>query len=64
MEDVHTWHINASNKNSKMELVLYCKRDEMMLFNYEAPDGQKDTTVYGMVETVGVKSNYTKKMEP
>jgi hypothetical protein len=40
-EDVHTWHINASNKNSRMELVLYCKRDEMMLFNYEAPDGQK-----------------------
>ena len=24
-----------------MEMVLYCKRDEMMLFNYEAPDGQK-----------------------
>lgn len=40
-DEVHTWHVNASNKNSKMELVLYCKRDEMMLFNYEAPDGQK-----------------------
>ena len=40
-EDVHTWHVNASNRNSRMELVLYCKRDEMMLFNYEAPDGQK-----------------------
>ena len=40
-DEVHTWHINASNKNSKMEMVLYCKRDEMMLFNYEAPDGQK-----------------------
>ena len=40
-DDVHTWHINASNKNSRMELVLYCKREEMMLFNYEAPDGSK-----------------------
>jgi hypothetical protein len=40
-EDVHTWHVNASNRNSRMELVLYCKRDEMMLFNYEAPDGKK-----------------------
>jgi ribosomal protein L33 len=29
-DEVHTWHINASNKNSKMEMVRYCKRDEMM----------------------------------
>ncbi len=40
-DDVHTWHVNASNKNSRMELVLYCKRDEMLLINYEAPNGKK-----------------------
>ena len=35
------WYINCSNWNSKLELKLYCKRDEMMLFNYEAPTGKK-----------------------
>ena len=40
-EEVHTWTINASNKNSYIEMVLYCKRDEMLLINYEAPTGLK-----------------------
>ena len=35
------WYINCSNWNSQLELKLYCKRDEMMLFNYEAPTGKK-----------------------
>ncbi|MBR0472496.1 MAG: hypothetical protein IJI98_07355 [Methanosphaera sp.] len=40
-DDVHTWTIHASNKDSYIDMVLYCKRDEMMLFNYEAPNGLK-----------------------
>ncbi|MDO5825666.1 MAG: tocopherol cyclase family protein [Methanosphaera sp.] len=40
-EEIHTWTVNASNKNSYMELVLHCRRDEMLLINYEAPTGLK-----------------------
>ena len=40
-EKIHTWTINASNKNSYIELELHCKRDEMLLINYEAPNGLK-----------------------
>lgn len=39
--DVNTWYIKASNRNSSIELELNCKREEMMLFNYEAPNGKK-----------------------
>ena len=40
-KEVNEWFINCSNWNSKLELKLYCKRDEMLLFNYEAPTGKK-----------------------
>lgn len=40
-EKEHTWFVNASNWNSRMELVLHCKRDEMLFVNYEAPNGKK-----------------------
>ena len=35
------WFINASNWNSKIELKLNSKREEMLLLNYEAPNGKK-----------------------
>ena len=40
-EEVHTWRVNASNKDSRIELVLYCKREDMLLIKYEAPTGKK-----------------------
>ena len=40
-EEIHTWTVNASNKNSYIELTLHCRRDEMLLVNYEAPNGLK-----------------------
>ena len=39
--NTHKWYINCSNWDSKLELVLYCKREEMLLVNYEAPTGEK-----------------------
>lgn len=35
------WSINASSKSSVMELTLKCPKDEMLLINYEAPNGKK-----------------------
>lgn len=37
----HYWKVRASNHNSEFELELECPRDEMLLINYESPDGQK-----------------------
>jgi tocopherol cyclase len=40
-EKLNTWKVNASNKDSIMELTLECPKDEMLLINYESPSGQK-----------------------
>ena len=40
-KEEHKWFINASNWNSKIEVTLKSKRKEMLLFNYEAPNGKK-----------------------
>jgi hypothetical protein len=40
-KEENKWFINSSNSNSKIELTLSCKRNEMLLFNYEAPNGKK-----------------------
>lgn len=37
----HYWKVRGSNHNSEFELDLECPRDEMLLINYESPDGQK-----------------------
>lgn len=37
----HTWKIRAQNYTSLLELTLRCKADEMLLINYEAPNGKK-----------------------
>lgn len=35
------WNVLAENRTSIMSLVVRCRRDEMLLINYEAPDGVK-----------------------
>ena len=37
----NTWLVNSSNRDSIMELNLQCPKDEMLLINYEAPNGKK-----------------------
>lgn len=40
-EKVNIWTVNAMNHNSRMELTIECLKDEMLLVNYESPDGKK-----------------------
>lgn len=40
-EKLNKWKVDASNRNSTMELNLQCPRDEMLLINYESPNGKK-----------------------
>ncbi|ADL50277.1 tocopherol cyclase family protein [Clostridium cellulovorans] len=40
-DKINTWKVNAKNKTSIMELILECPKDEMLLINYEAPNGKK-----------------------
>ena len=37
----NTWRVKARNNESRMELVLNCPKNEMLLVNYEAPNGKK-----------------------
>lgn len=38
---VNTWRVIAINRNSVMNLILNCPKDEMLFINYEAPNGKK-----------------------
>lgn len=38
---LNTWKLEAENKDSILELVLKCPKEEMLLINYEAPNGKK-----------------------
>jgi tocopherol cyclase len=38
---LNTWLIEANNQISRVELSLECKKNEMLLINYESPDGKK-----------------------
>lgn len=40
-EKVNTWKIEAENRKSICELTLECVKEEMLLINYEAPNGKK-----------------------
>lgn len=40
-EDLIIWRIKACNKDSRLELLGKCKKSEMLLINYEAPNGKK-----------------------
>lgn len=38
---VNTWNLVAENRESILELTMDCPREEMLLINYEAPNGKK-----------------------
>ena len=40
-EDLAVWHVRQENLHAVMETDIYCKKAEMLLVNYEAPDGSK-----------------------
>ena len=40
-EDVVVWHVRQENIRAVMETEIFCKKDEMLFVNYEAPDGSK-----------------------
>jgi tocopherol cyclase len=37
----NTWRVKAVNKDSELEMVLKCPKEELLLINYEAPNGKK-----------------------
>ena len=39
-EQVH-WHVRQENSHAVMESEIHCKKKDMLLVNYEAPDGTK-----------------------
>ncbi len=40
-EDIVIWHVRQENLHAVMETEVFCKKKEMLLINYEAPDGSK-----------------------
>ena len=40
-KSTNTWRVKAVNKDSELEMVLKCPKEEMLLINYEAPNGKK-----------------------
>lgn len=61
---VNTWRVYARNRDSVMKLVLKCPKDEMILINYEAPNGKKlhnklwnGGTGYGRIKLYQKKKN-------
>lgn len=40
-DQVNVWKVKAQNRESVLELMLKCPKDEMLLVNYEAPNGKK-----------------------
>ena len=40
-EDVVVWHVRQENVHAVMETEVFCKKKDMLMVNYEAPDGTK-----------------------
>ena len=40
-EDTVVWHVRQENRHAAMETEVFCKKKDMLLVNYEAPDGTK-----------------------
>lgn len=40
-KDEILWHVRQSNKDALMDVKIRCKKKDMLLVNYEAPDGKK-----------------------
>ena len=35
------WHVRQENRDSVMDTKIVCKKKDMLLVNYESPDGRK-----------------------
>ena len=40
-EDLAVWHVRQENIHAVMETEVFCRKEDMLLINYEAPDGRK-----------------------
>ncbi|MCR5388183.1 MAG: tocopherol cyclase family protein [Lachnospiraceae bacterium] len=40
-DDIVIWHVRQENYKAVMETEIMCKKKDMLLINYEAPDGRK-----------------------
>ena len=40
-EDLVCWHVRQENRHAVMETEVFCRKSDMLLVNYEAPDGSK-----------------------
>ncbi|MCR4599620.1 MAG: tocopherol cyclase family protein [Acetatifactor sp.] len=40
-KDIVTWHVRQENLHAVMETEVHCRKKDMLLVNYEAPDGSK-----------------------
>lgn len=40
-EDTVVWHVRQENNHAVMETEVFCRKKDMLLVNYEAPDGSK-----------------------
>ena len=39
--DLVHWHVRQENRHAVMDTEIFCKKEDMLLVNYEAPDGSK-----------------------
>jgi hypothetical protein len=63
-DKINVWKVKAQNRESVLELTLKCPKDEMLLVNYEAPNGKKrhnrlrnGGTGYGEIKLYQKKGN-------
>ena len=40
-EELAVWHVRQENYHAVMETEVFCRKRDMLLVNYEAPDGSK-----------------------
>jgi len=69
-EHFNTWKLKAENRKSIMNLTLECPVDEMLLINYEAPNGTKKHnrlwnggTGFGKIELLKKNRNGTQLID-
>ena len=63
-DEINVWKVKAQNRESVLELTLKCPKEEMLLVNYEAPNGKKrhnrlwnGGTGYGEIKLYQKKGN-------
>ena len=40
-EDLAVWHVRQENIHAVMETEVFCRKEDMLLIHYEAPDGSR-----------------------